>query len=783
LVVPVDVNQTLGHYRLTSKLGEGGMGVVYRAHDERLDRDVAIKVLPEEVARDEERLARFEREARAVARLDHPNILAIHDYGKEGDVAYAVTELLEGTTLRERIPVGGMSWKRAAEIGAAIADGLAAAHARSIIHRDLKPENIFITADGRVKILDFGLAHIREAVDEDSETATLTPAGTLPGTVVGTLGYMAPEQIRGHAPDERTDIFSLGAVLYELVCGKRPFARGNSADTQAAILMEDPPGLSEAGVAAPAEIERAIRRCLEKSPEARYQSASDLAFNLRSIATDTAVPVPTLDHRDGRAGWKVRVPLAIAAALGLVAIAVLFVPGLNERIRGAGAPPAIRRIAVLPLENMSGDPARDFYADGMTDALTTELGTISALTVISSRSTLQFKGTNTPFPEIARLLGVDALVSGSVLTSENRVRIAAQLVDPADQRVIWSRAYESDQTDTVTLLGEMARAISREIHVALTPDEEKRLGRAQQVKTAAREQYLLGKHLIYSEGDMRSVLNHLERAVEIDPSFAEAWAFMAEVITEMAGDGQMALPEARRRARQALDRALELDPEIAEVHAVLGTLTKDESSLRRAIDLNSSSAFAQLQLGIYLVGTGRPVEGFERLQTALRLDPVSFRTRGWVAGAYHYAGMFDRSIALLEQVQEVNPHNQPNQFIHIFLGLNYAAKGLYQEAVASCDQAGDSELCGLVYAVAGQTEKARSTLQWMMTNPDVGPCYVAGIYAGLGETDQAMIWVSKAIEQDHPWQMFCFMPLVRDKLAADPRYQEILRHLAPLPEQ
>jgi tetratricopeptide (TPR) repeat protein len=223
---------------------------------------------------------------------------------------------------------------------------------------------------------------------------------------------------------------------------------------------------------------------------------------------------------------------------------------------------------------------------------------------------------------------------------------------------------------------------------------------------------------------------------------------------------------------------LELDPEIAETHAVLGTLTRDESSLRHAVELNPNSSFAQLQLGIFLVSSSRTDEGFERLQTALRLDPVSFRTRAWVAGAYHYAGMFDRSIALLEEVQAVTPQNQPNQLIHIFLGLNNAAKGLYDEAVASCDRAGDSELCGTVYAVAGKTERAQSTLEWMMTNPNVGPCYVAGVYAGLGETDRAVAWVSKAVEQDHPWMMFCFMPLVRERLSSDPRYQEILRHLS-----
>jgi TolB-like protein/Tfp pilus assembly protein PilF len=775
------IGQTLGHYTILSKLGEGGMGIVYRAHDERLDREVAIKVLPDEVAQDKERLARFEREARIVAKLDHPNILCIHDYCSRQGVTYAVTELLEGQTLRQRIPENGAGWQVAVEIGAAVAEGLAAAHAKDVIHRDLKPENIFISSDGRPKILDFGLAHVKHQAEEDSVTVSVTPAETAAGTVLGTLGYMAPEQVRGQPTDARSDIFALGAVLYEMISGQRAFARATGADTQAAILKDEPPSLSDAGVSLPTELERTIRRCLEKSPDARFQSASDLAYALRAMSTGS----PSTEATRSAPGWttKLSQPVALTIVIAVVAVVAGVVGWLATRPSAAPETRPIRRIAVLPLENLSGDPDRDFYADGMTEALTTELGTISALTVVSSRSSMLFKGSDMPIEEVARVLDVDALVSGSVLTSGNRVRIAAQLIDPADQRVIWSRAYENDRTDTVTLLGEMARAISREIRVAVTPDEEKRLGRTRQVVSGAQEQYLLGRHLMYSEGDMGAVLAHLERAVEIDPSFAEAWAFMAQVITEMAGDGQIELTEARRRAGEALDRALELDPEIAEVYAVLGTLTADEPSLRRSVELNPSSAFAQLELGIHLVGAGKHDEGFDRLQTALRLDPVSFRTRAWVAGAYHYVGQFDTSIALLEQVQEVNPLSRPNQFISIFLGLNYAAKGRYDEAVESCIQAGDSELCGLVYAVAGRKDLAETTLAWMMTNPNIGPCYVAGVHAGLGETDQAMAWIGKAIQQNHPWLRFCFMPLVRGLMADDPRYQETLRQMAPGDEE
>jgi serine/threonine protein kinase/Tol biopolymer transport system component len=285
------IGTTLGHYRIVEQIGAGGMGVVYRAQDERLDRDVAIKVIHEAVAQDADRLARFEREAKAVAKLDHPNILAIYDFGTDHGVTYAVTELLDGQNLRHGIPASGLPWQKVVEMGAAIADGLAAAHGKGIVHRDLKPENVFVTSDGRVKVLDFGLAQVKAPVEEEAETATMTPAGTVAGTVMGTMGYMSPEQLRGERSDARSDIFALGCVLYEMLSGRTAFLRNSTAETSAAILKEEPPSLSDSGTTLPTELDRAIRRCLEKSPEARFQSAADLAYNLRSIGTGSAVPV------------------------------------------------------------------------------------------------------------------------------------------------------------------------------------------------------------------------------------------------------------------------------------------------------------------------------------------------------------------------------------------------------------------------------------------------------------------------------------------------------------
>jgi Tol biopolymer transport system component len=348
------IGRTLGHYRIVDKIGEGGMGEVYRAHDERLDRDVAIKILHASVAQDADRLARFEREAKAVARLDHPNILAIHDFGTDEGVTYAVTELLDGQNLRQSIPASGMSWQKAVEIGAAIADGLAAAHGKHIVHRDLKPENVFVTSDARIKVLDFGLAQIKEPVDEEAKTATLTPAGTVAGTVMGTMGYMSPEQLRGEPADARSDIFSLGCVLYEMLSSEAAFRRNSTAETTAAILMEEPLSLSDSKKTLPLDLERAVRRCLEKSPDARFQSAADLAFNLRSIGTGSGVPVMATSTKEAPVGTglikAVLRRYALIAAGLFIAVVASWILWNSEVLRSRTVPvrASFAQITALP---------------------------------------------------------------------------------------------------------------------------------------------------------------------------------------------------------------------------------------------------------------------------------------------------------------------------------------------------------------------------------------------------------------------------------------------------
>ena len=526
------VGRTLGHYTVVEKIGEGGMGEVYRAHDERLDRDVALKVIRQDGAQPSDRIARFEREAKAVARLDHPHILAIHDFGAEDGVTYAVTELLEGQSLRHSIPASGLPWRKVVEMGAAIADGLAAAHGKAIVHRDLKPENIFVASDGRVKILDFGLARFTEPVEDDAETAALSPPGTVPGSVLGTMGYTSPEQLRGEAADARSDIFALGCLLYEMLSGRTAFLRNSPAETTAAILKEEPRGLSDAGLEVPAELERTIRRCLEKSPEARFQSASDLAFSLRSISTDQTVGgVETVEKaRAKRTRW-LPWSLAVAAVVVVATISVWF---QRTRVPDEPAAAALPRIVVLPFENLG--PADDaYFADGITEEITARLASVAGLQVISRTSAVQYADTNKSIKQMGQELGVDYVLEGSIRWSRgegpHRIRITPQLIRVQDDSHLWAETYDRVINDVFDVQLEIAESVTDHLGVVLVGGEQGLVETQPTENLEAYQAYLRGRywatrpHFTYENWKRR--MQAFERAVELDPEFALAYAELA----------------------------------------------------------------------------------------------------------------------------------------------------------------------------------------------------------------------------------------------------------------
>jgi serine/threonine-protein kinase len=794
------IGRTLGHYRIVEKIGEGGMGEVYRAHDERLDRDVAIKVLHEAVAQDADRLSRFEREAKAVAKLEHPNILAIYDFGTDQGVNYAVTELLDGQNLRQSIPASGMPWQKVVEMGAAIADGLAAAHGKGIIHRDLKPENVFVTSDGRVKILDFGLAKVKVPVEEEAETATLTPAGTVAGTVMGTMGYMSPEQLRGEPSDARSDIFALGCVLYEMLSGKAAFLRKTTAETTAAILKEEPERVSSTGTVLPAEVERSIHRCLEKSPDARFQSASDLAYNLKSISTDQVVSLPPPQR-------KTRTTMVVAVAaivLGFVALAVLLGPGLFDRIGSDAERQPIRSIAILPLKNLTGDPEQAYFVDGLHEELIATFAQISAFDkVIARTSVMAFRDSDTPIREIGRQLGVEMVLEGSVRRSGDRVRTTVQLIDASTENHLWANSFERDLTDILALQSDVARAVANEIELALTPEEEARLAAARVVNPEAHEAYLIGSYhwKKLTPEDLDTAQRYFDRALEKGPSYAPAYEGLAWVWSARAQMGIVPPDEGGPKAKAAATQAIAMDEGSAGAHetlALVKTWTDWDwagawPEWRRALELNPNAANAHAYYAHFLAIMGRTEEAIPHSERALELDPFNALFQSLYAVTLYFDRRYDDALAAARTALSLQPGMPVARAVLQYL---YISKGMHDELLADQREriAHDPERVaafeqGLAEAGYEGAQRriadllaARYEKSGGVVAPDLlGPIGIALRYLDAGDNDRAIDWLEEAYEVRNFNLPYIGLPLYHDPLRSDPRFQALLRRMN-LPE-
>jgi len=783
-------SRTFGRYHILSKIGEGGMGEVYRAHDQRLDREVAIKVLPEEVASDPDRLKRFEREVRAVASLNHPNILAIHDFGTDDDVSYAVMELLDGETLREVISRGGVTPTKAVEYARTIADGLAAAHDKDIVHRDLKPDNVFLTRSGHIKILDFGLAKLqREQQDLTTESPTAT-LETSTGVLMGTVPYMSPEQVRGDACDQRTDIFALGTMLYEMLCGQRPFAGNSMMEVASSILSKDPEPISSVAPDVAPALANVVMRCLEKRPDDRFSSARDLSMTLGAMDSGPSTVAP-----QEKSVIEKRWPHILAVVIAtVIALLVIFPPeALFDRLGDAPSTSPIRSIAVLPLDNLSGDPGQEYFADGMTEALIADLAKIRALKVISRTSVMRYKGTTTPLPEIAAELGVDAVVEGSVMRAGDRVRITAQLIEAATDQHLWAENYERDMTDILSLQGEVARAIAREIRIALTPQEEERLTITEAVDPESYEAYLMGQYQLKKETveGARAALPHFEEAIARDPDNALAYAGLAEVY---GGWGRIfgSAEEAEAKAEAAALKALELDDTLAEAHFALAYVKfyaqwdwqAAGREFERALELNPNLSEAHHNYAHLLWTVGRSEEGeFENLRY-IELDPQWPRPYECMGFHLGIARQYERAVGYFLQGLEIDP---TYYYGYTGLGDAYVQLGNLEEAAAAYRTAlGLSEdpmslaALGLAYveAISGNGSGARQTLDRLEAKgAGVSSVFVTAVYGALGDRDEAFVWLERGFrEKDvnmilirrHPWL---------DPLRGDPRFDDIVRRM------
>ncbi len=688
----------LGPYEIVNPLGSGGMGDVYRARDTRLDRDVAVKVLPERYVRDSEARMRFEREAKAVAALTHPNILAIHDYGSHENAAYSVTELLEGQTLRRRlIEDGAMAWRKAAEIAAEIADGLAAAHAKGIIHRDLKPENIFLTDDGRVKILDFGLVQLirpdTKGEEIDASSIPTAPMKTDPSAIMGTAGYMAPEQLRGEPVDATTDIFALGCVLYEMVTGRAAFIRGTVIDSLSAILTDSPDVFGATQKMIPYELARVIQRCLEKNRGERFQSARDLAFALRALGTATLTFEAPQERKKRRVIWG---SVAIAA---IVLIALIGVVRVSDAPPGRGAPearttPSAKSLAILPFINATGDREAEYLSDGITETLINTLAQVPGLRVMSRTSVFHYKGRATDPQRVGRELHVSAVVVGRVETIGDRLVVNAELIDANDSSQLWGNRYQTARADLFSIQQSIASEIARMLRLELTSSEQQLLAKRYTTDPRAYELYLKGRFQ-WNKRDAEGLYKAIEffnQAIEIDPQYALAYAGLADCYNLLDIWAGLPTRETFPKAKAAAQKALSIDDQLAEAHTSLAyaihTYEWDwkaaESEYKRAIALNPNYATAHQWYAEFLTAVGRFDDARREGQKALELDPMSPIINAVVGWNETMARRYHAAIEQTRRTTQLFPSFAPG---HAYLGLAYLEAGKPREAIAPLDKA------------------------------------------------------------------------------------------------
>ncbi len=786
-IAPVDNGQAgapTSRYRLLEKIGSGGMGEVYRAEDLHLGRELAIKVLPPGALADETSRKRFRKEAELLSKLNHPNIATVHDFETRDGRDYLVMENVQGVTLSEKLSVGPVAEKDVCRLGAQLADGVAAAHLQGVIHRDLKPGNIRITPDGWLKILDFGLARQTELASYNSTAGSSAQLGTAEGT----LRYMAPEQLLGQALDTRTDVYGIGATLYEMATGRPPFDEKLTSSLIDNVLHRAPVPPRRLNSAVSTRLEDVILKCLEKDPGERYQSAKEIALDLRRITASSTTATFELPRR--RASWRT-VALVAAIAIAVAAVAAISVPSWRSRLSGGTAEP-VRTVAVLPLQNLSGDASQEYFADGMTEALTTDLARRENLQVISRTSAMQFKDTKKPLPEIARQLHADAVIEGSVQRSGNKVRITAQLVRAKTDKHVWAQTYDRDLKDILSLEDEIASTIAQEIEQQMDGPKPVPVVHNARVSPEAYETYLKANYYL-DQFELQKSIEYYNEAIKLDPNFAPSYAHMADAYFFLGFFGWMPPREAWGRLKDAALLAVQKDDRLPEGHGALamGKLHYDwdfkgaEAEFKRALQLNPSDADIRHSYAHYLMAMGRVQESEAETQRGLELDPVGNGLESCLCWHSFAARDYDRSLALANKFLASEPHNFWERTI---LGWTYEQKNMPNEAIPQFKEAVEGTkgapfflaALGHGYAMAGNKKEAGRILETLLEKSKKGyvsPFDIALIYTAIGDKDKAFAWLDKAVDERSTFLVYSKWEPRLDPLRSDPRFSELLTRI------
>ena len=777
------IGTILGRYRLVEQIGAGGMGVVYRAHDERLDRDVALKVLPAGTLGDQASRARFRKEALALSRIAHPNIAVVHDFDTLQDTDFLVMELVTGLTLETKLLAGKLAEHEAVSIGTQVLDGLAAAHEQNVVHCDIKPSNIRLTSDGHVKILDFGLAKFIRHNDALSATMSITQDQG----IAGTLYYMAPEQLRGSQPDVRSDLYSAGCVLYEMATGQHPVAATTAPLIIDSILNKSPEKPTLLAPEISSGLEYIILKSLEREPALRYQSAKEMAVDLRRASTLTPPPVASSRKANGRQ-WAWR-SVAYITLLAIIASCAFYL-----RLRHS----AMSSIAVLPLANLTGNAEMDYLSDGITDALINNISQLPNLKVISGSSVLRYKGRDVDPQKLGRDLHVQALLTGKYAERGNNLLISVELSDARDNRHIWGEQYNRSLSDIASVQEDVSRQITEVLRVKLTEEQRERISRQQNVNPEAYHLYLKGRHyqLKDTPDDLKKSREYYEQAIDVDPSYAPAYVGLAQYYGYMAWAGEISPREAGPRQEAAATRAVQLDPSLGTAHCELGAVNlfykRDWATVGRetqnCIALSPNEAEAHFTYAIYLRTMHRFDDALREARRAEELDPLTPERRSMIGLLYYFARQYDRAAEEYSQLIQSDPE-LPGPHIRLF--DIYSRTGNEADAMAELQTGlglqGAEDLAAAIptkYKSAGFAAAKEFAIREQIKilleaskRAYIAPTALASNYSLVNEKEQAFEWLEKAYAENSPDLLDLNLDPDYDNLRSDKRFQDLVRRI------
>src|SRR3984957_6398479 len=788
------IGQTISHYRIVEHLGAGGMGVVFKAQDSRLERAVALKFLPEKLAKQPQALERFRREARAASALNHPGICTIYDIGEQDGQTFIAMEFIDGETLRSHIHGKPLPVEEILELGIQIAEALEAAHTEGIIHRDIKPANIFVTKRGRAKVLDFGLAKLvpkgvaSANADSDDESSD---ANSIAGMISGTPSYMSPEQVRGDGLDPRTDIFSFGLLLYEMATGRQAFSGGTGGIIIEAVLTRSPVPVRSINPAIPPRLEEIIDKALHKGRAQRYQHATDVLADLQRLKREVDSGARTADEGPASATMSnttTTLSGALSGAGGLSSTG-------KHRARPSTAAKIIDSLAVLPFENASRDPENEYLSDGITGSLINNLATVPKLRVMAQSTEFRFKGREIDPQAVGRDLNVRAVLTGRVTQSGGSLRIGAELVDVATGSQLWGAQYDRKHGDIFAIQDEISNEISGKLRLQLTQAQKKRLTRRHTEDPEAYRIYLKGRHHWnrWTEDGFYKAIEYFQEAIEKDPVYALAYAGLADCYVLLGWNSYLPPKDAFPKAKAAALTALKFDPNLGEAHAPLAAVLwlydwqwhEAEKEFKRSLELNPTYPTANHWHAEYVMTMGRQIEAIALMKKSQTLDPLSLIINVAIGWANYMDRRYDDALEQLLQTVELDPNYPVTYWI---LGLLYRASGRYELAITQGEKGANLSagsplmLAALAhsYGKAGKAKEAREILDDLAKLAEhkyVASHFFAGIHIGLGENDRALEYLEKSYDQHSHWLIYLHMDPSMDDLRNDPRFQDLLRRV------